>query len=397
MVKIFLQAVVFILLVSATLAQATEIDIKQFADDVAQSINYAVASDDLKDNIIKQIEKRLNLIKLDEAKLKRIIDSIGKNIDDIINKYGNSSPPQEEIEYIIRHEIENINTGIKSEKETSDIIERIEKLEAVKQPKMLRPNEDISFLFEAVIGNEYIDPENMLIKIGEKKIKKIKTGWWSGIKFIDETDKEVSNGEKVPIPITVNNKTITKITYNLWSGTKFYNQEGQEVHLELADSLEAKMQAIERTLGIRKQADDNLINRIERVHRKLNNYDWQTDDLRFGILTGHLQNGDIIATSVVMHSYFGYRRFMPGKFDIVRRMSFFFAVGTASRLVGESEISGPIYSAGIGFDVVKGVVMSLGYSKFSFRENKKSDYLGRESLMFGISLNTELWKGLFNK
>ncbi|MBI5749561.1 MAG: hypothetical protein HZA00_10590 [Nitrospinae bacterium] len=155
------------------------------------------------------------------------------------------------------------------------------------------------------------------------------------------------------------------------------------------------MKAVEETLKIEGEGD--LINRINRVHQKLNNKDWQTDHLRFGVLTGRLSAADAMTTSVVLHSYFGYRRFMPGDLDIGRRLSLFAAVGAASSTDGKGDFSGPVYSIGLGVDIVKGVVLSGGWSVFSHRDDKSQDYKGKESFIVGISLNTELWRALFNE
>ena len=60
------------------------------------------------------------------------------------------------------------------DKKFENINERIENLEAAKQPKMLSPYKDVDFLFEDVIGNTYdaTDTDKGKIIIDNKNIKK---------------------------------------------------------------------------------------------------------------------------------------------------------------------------------------------------------------------------------
>ena len=270
------------------------------------------------------------------------------------------------------------------DKQFQKMNERIDRLEAAKQPKMLAPHKDVDFLFENVIGDAYdaADEEGVL-EVSGKRIKKIELiyHWYRPFSFWLDTDDVrltfVDEAAKTNDTNTLNNKDLAPML------------------------IEAKMQAVEKVLKI--GSDGTLKKRIGRANEEINNKDWQYDDLRFGILTSYLSDANAIATSIVLHSYFAYRRFSPGKLDLHnfgRRFSGFFAVGTGNAMdssAGKSaDIKGPVFSAGIGFDVVKGFALSAGWSIFSYKSPTDQDYNTKGSWTFGITLNSDLWRALFN-
>jgi len=163
--------------------------------------------------------------------------------------------------------------------------------------------------------------------------------------------------------------------------------------------LEAKLQAVESFLGSnpdsRKSSD--LIERIDRAHAKLKNSDWQTDHIRFGIAPLYLSHVDAMATSLSLHAYFAYRRFSPVAdfpYEPGRRLSLFIAVGQGTGAKNDAKFESPVYTTGLGFDIVKGVALTAGYSTFTYRNNGKADAERKGSFTAGFTLNSDLWRGL---
>ena len=272
----------------------------------------------------------------------------------------------------------------KVDEQLKEISERIDRLEASKQPKMLAMHKDVDFLFEAVIGDIYdaADKEGFLKVSDNKPIKTIEIvyHWYrelAAVIGVDTDTVKLTFGDDKPTE--VDNKNFTPML------------------------IEAKMLAVEKVLNIKSESSDTLKKRIGRANEEINNKDWQNDDLRFGVSTSYLSDANAIATSVAVHSYFGYRRFTPGKwnlYNVGRRFSGFFAVGTGNAMDSSSgksaDIKGPVLSAGIGFDIVKGFALSAGVSIFSYKAPADQDYNLKNSATFGITLNSDLWRALFN-
>jgi len=103
----------------------------------------------------------------------------------------------------------------KVDEQLKEISERIDRLEASKQPKMLALHKDVEFLFEAVIGNIYnvADKEGLLKVSDNKPIKTIEIvyHWYRELAavvgvdtdtvkltFGDDTTSEVDNKNFTP-------------------------------------------------------------------------------------------------------------------------------------------------------------------------------------------------------
>ena len=367
---ISLISVIFILLVygvpvyAATVADA---GIAAIADKISLSIKKEIdakTSEEKKKEIVDKVKTELKSLNIDEVVIKSIEDSL--NANDLL-----TTGSGDVIAAIIKTTITDMlkqSSGI--DKKFENINERIENLEAAKQPKMLSPYKDVDFLFEDVIGNTYdaTDTDKGKIIIDNKNIKKIKitTNYFKRDEVVVTFDgaNETPTGDNVVI--------------------------------------EAKMQAVEHTLKITPQPNDTLKTRIARAYNEVNNKDWQNDDLRFGILTSYLTKANAVATSIALHGYFGYRRFSPGKWDyynIARRFSGFLAVGVASVMDKSAnksaDVKSPVLSVGIGFDIVKGFALSAGHSIYSYSQDG-SKYTADNSWTFGVTLNSDLWRVLFN-
>lgn len=365
------------LLLCASSTHAVEIEIDKIMDEINSSIKNALVSGNNTqqaiENIINEGLKK-HYIKYDEIRVKNLLIDI---LPRFIEEYKKTDGKGKE------NALSNIATAVRTTvamilKENSDfdkklenMNERIEKLEAAKQPKMLSPYKDVDFLFEVVVGDIYdaLMMDSKMINIDNNKIQKIEI---------------VRNWVYKDIVILT------------------FEQQKQPIQYEdLAQlTIEAKMQAVEKTIGITRKPDADLMKRIDLVYQKINNRDWQNDDLRFGILTSYISETNVNVISIALHGYFAYRRFTPGKWDwnnIGRRLSGFFAVGAGGTADKSAEVKNPVLSVGIGFDIVKGFAVSAGGSVFSYRASVNQDFQSKGAWTFGVTLNSDLWRALFNK
>lgn len=394
-------AILIILLCGTVHATTDDAGITSIADQISeyvkQEITKTLPTITKNEDIVKKVEDKLSEKTVNEEQIKSIVDNLKKALNLPFNVAS-----VEKIVGVVHGTIISVLTeGTESDKKIKElkkeINEKFENLEAAKQPKMLSPHKDVNFLFETVIGDIYYattKKDYVTFKEDEQigTIKKITLNysWWN----------KLFGGEPGVTLTMEDNKTITITT------TPPPNSNINE-HLradKLAPILELKMQAVEKTLNIESKPSDTLKKRISRAYEEVNNKDWQNDDLRFGVLTSYLPDANAIATSIAVHSYFGYRRFTPGEiFDahnFFRRASVFFAVGTGNAMDSSSgksaDIKGTVLSAGIGFDIVKGFALSAGVSIFSYKAPADQDYNLKNSPTFGITLNSDLWRTLFN-
>ncbi len=335
------------------------------------------------------------------------------------------------------------------EEKVKELSDRVDMLQAATKPKMIRPNKEVEFLFDSVVGFSYspeddradfkfqnhpilklwaprfrlitratyktplvnnlprIDSrliENAKIQAKEKPYivdyvrkqlhelsKKSDLFKKSQAEDIVKSFKELLLEEERSLCPKIVNDCLTEAT------RKVCDNCGIEKEVELSDSqaTEYKMLAVEKVLGLESKGK-KIIERIDSAHTEIRNYEWKHDYLRFGILVNYIPGIQANATSIVLSAYPSYRRFMPGNLDLGRRISFFFAGGTAST-EGETEAKGIVYSYGFGVDVIRGVGLAIGMSTYRFREVATEDYKTKNSFSLGISLNSELWKGLFGK
>lgn len=140
------------------------------------------------------------------------------------------------------------------------------------------------------------------------------------------------------------------------------------------------------------------IERINRAYDAVKYEDWQSDQIRFGVYNAYLINpvtkASFVAASVALHGYFSYRRFIPGNFDLGRRFSYFFAIG-APYMVGDNvKISSPVFSTGLGIDLVKGITFSVGGSVYGVEDAVSKTSQVNGAISVGITLNTDLARAL---
>ena len=348
------------------------------------------------------------------------------------------------------------------------IEKRLEILEATKKPKMLRPNKEVEFLFDSVIGDSYsptgIDgdfkykgypitkietyspyvffipytlfkrvkkktkvyykkkqvytlPEinNDLIaaalnkETNEKKVKHIVAKVKEALLAFYEksqAEKICKSFEDKLLSLLIDSEETqkelkTETAQKYFKRAVIENEKEEEKVLSDSESMKYKMLAVEKVLRLEptpncNKPDYKIIERIERAHMEIKNYEWAHDYLRFGILVNYIPDIEANVTSLVISAYPTYRRFMPGTMDFYRRISFFFGAGTANT-PGKIETKSIVYSSGLGLDIVKGVSIKIGGSIYTYRELGIEDYKVDYNWSYGICLSSELWKGLFGK
>jgi len=268
----------------------------------------------------------------------------------------------------IKETIENLLSDTKEEVinvKIDQLDEKISTLKGIEHKKLLRLGADVDFLYAATFGSSNYfwsvanDVSDQNIKIDNKKVKKIEfnTYWKDAVILDDNANTEVND------PLFV---------------------------------LQAKLEAVENALVINTDSKNmDLKARVDSVNKKLNNPDWESDNITFGAYVAHVNDADTIAVSAAMHAYFGYRRFLPGDYrDLARRLSFMFAVGTPIQTSGTGGVEGPIYTVGMGFDIQKGVTLSAGYSIYSYRPTDTGEFSNDNSISIGLTLNSDFWSGL---
>jgi len=248
--------------------------------------------------------------------------------------------------------------------EKISLLERVEALEKKEFLKMLRPGKDIEFLYESVVG------------YGVHKIEKTP-------ECINELKDYADKAVKYRLSTIFLRDELQDITGSVVKGTTM--------------PILCKLAAVEKILGTSGTAGSTTKARINHAYTAINNTDWKSDRLRFGLKAADVDKLNGISTSIILHAYPTYRRFMPGRLDLIRRTSFFVSAGTLTDEGDEVETKGPIYSAGLGFDVAKGFTVLVGYSLYQKKEKGGTTFSQGESIEYGISLTSELWKGLFNQ
>lgn len=351
---------------------------------------------------------------------------------------------------------------------TSELKDKIEKLsdrvEAGRKPEMVRPNKEVEFLFDSVIGDSY-SPEddsadfrfqkNPIVKFWEPRIiyrirpptkVRYKSPLADNLPKIDDgliEDAKAKENIQEKVQHIVDN--VRKQLYELSKESELFRERDAEAivesfqdklsnfledpknlgkvltteivssylekaadgtcpdykiekEAELSDNqaMDYKMRAVEEVLGLDNE-DKNIVERIKRAHEAIKNYEWAHDYLRFGVMVNHIPGIKANAISIVLSAYPSYHRFMPGNWDLSRRISVFIAAGTASTEGGEWETTGFVYSYGLGIDLVKGVGLAFGGSTYTTREVGTEDYKAESTISLGIFLSSELWKELFGK
>lgn len=240
------------------------------------------------------------------------------------------------------------------DKQIEELAEKVDMLNAGIKPKIIRPNKEVDFLYEAIIGDSY-KPKNLLYN--GQSILKIEPGFFS-----------------------------TKMTTN----------QTKDIKLTDSEAINYEMLAVEEVLGLGNHENEEIIERIKRAQKKIRNYDWERDHLRFALMASYVNDIDAIATSLILHAYPSYRRFIPGKPDPLRRISFFFGLGTSGTNIKDSDIEGPIYSYGLGFDIREGIGLTVGGSTYTIKDSTNDSEDVKTNWTAGVTLTSELWKAFFN-
>ncbi|MBI5749562.1 MAG: hypothetical protein HZA00_10595 [Nitrospinae bacterium] len=210
-------AVLLVLLLTISVQAAeisVEINIEKYSDDISTAVkekidynevlskalsedkseNEKVKDDKVKIilNSTKEAIKKSSHIKLDKAQEDNIIDILSNVIPKFIDEYELERKEgfndeainklRESVAVAIRTAIINSfasRAEMKFKKEIENINEKLDRLETAKKPKMIRPNKEVDFLFEAVVGDTYTTPDS-----DKHEISKIKIGsFWTTVTF----------------------------------------------------------------------------------------------------------------------------------------------------------------------------------------------------------------------
>ncbi len=233
--------------------------------------------------------------------------------------------------------------------EINNLRERVTKLEAERLYKVLRPTKDIEFLFDMVVNNE----------------KYVFTNKNS------DCCKNYSPGGKSNL-----DERCTNIRSRIWSSLKF--KKPTDTSYECISDV-CKLEAVEEVLGINpnqtpsdptQSAEKKTIKlRIKRAYEEINYPEWDSDSIRFGVMLGYIPGIEATTTSISLHAYPSYQRNIPGRLDLVRRSSFYFAVGGVSTADQTNEVTGAAYSVGLGVEITRGVIFTYGTTLYRSGNN----------------------------
>ncbi|MCC5848659.1 MAG: hypothetical protein JJU29_11235 [Verrucomicrobia bacterium] len=133
---------------------------------------------------------------------------------------------------------------------------------------------------------------------------------------------------------------------------------------------------------------------IESLHKELNNPEWLSNTVRFGMLVNYIDEPDALAAQFSMRMYPAYHRHFDGHIfslrNFGRRLSGVIAAGPVLTHNSDnfSELN-MMYSAGIGIDINHGATFVVSYSVYEGKRDEKDQW--EESVSFGISINAEFW------
>ncbi len=307
------------------------------------------------------------------------------------------------------------------QKAYKEIIQRLNHLESARKPKVIRPSEEIDYLYDLTIYSKSSDDnlgmsfdkniylDDIVYGVRRSKLIKdylVKNGKMDESEHIDKME-----------PMT---------TGILWHRYKFQDEVSianstggvsKKILVDLHDPefLKIKLEAIEKHLQIshKPSCDENsstfdcdtLITRINKIHNEVNDKDWNYDNIRFGILVhpvlavNSFDSGESygIATSLIISAYPEYRRFIPGinsPENNNRKMSTFFGFGTISSPARKDIAGGSILTIGVSSDIQAGFALSGGISAISIsKQNGDIDF--KYAFTIGVTLSSELWRALF--
>lgn len=221
---------------------------------------------------------------------------------------------------------------------------------------------DISFLYDSVIGRDYIFKDK-LCKTGTTNYRlKINSGFF-------KDDLKCSN--------VISNKAEDFGSF------------------ENIDNM--KMLAIERSLF---GYDENIISsvliinskiadekdmekRVNRVYEKLNYHNWSSDRIRFIVNLSYIDKLEQTVPSLGIMVFPAYTKYIPGNFSIIRRYAPYLTIGDSSK------VDSNIYTVGINIEIQDGFGVNIGYSTYDINDSNK------DSLTYGIILSSDLWNKFF--
>ncbi len=156
-----------------------------------------------------------------------------------------------------------------------------------------------------------------------------------------------------------------------------------------------KLLAVEHTLKLKTDTNTSeLIPRIDKIYEEINYKNWDEDRIRFAVFTNYVPQLKSIVYSAGIMTFPSYKKYKPGRVDLLRRYAPYISVGTSANS-DEVEINGNIFTFGVNFEVQDGFGINCGYSIYDYRTDKNAAFGHGESVSYGVTLSSDLWKRLF--
>ncbi len=252
------------------------------------------------------------------------------------------------------------------------IEKRLENIEKKFSEKKLPKNhlvtvKDIDFLYDAVVDGDYLFVPPVKAE-GVGDVMGIYEGHW----YQFYTDSHIKiNAEGV---VTEESASITKY----------------------------KLCAIEKTLGLQDgdfdcETDDSKskqVERIQKVYEELNYSNWDEDRVRFMVLTNYISGLESMSYNIGVMAFPSYKKYRSGDLDLLNRYAVYIAAGNSTNQESV-EVDGTIYSVGINIELQDGFGLNIGYATYYGRTAETDDFQHGESVTYGITLSSDLWKSLF--
>lgn len=263
------------------------------------------------------------------------------------------------------------------DKKIIPIRERLRKIEgSIIKNKLILPRIEIPYLYELIVNDDAIYSKVFTDKLLEKFEKKQEDYNLEAVKLFDFDAPD----------------------FRIIPKNKSDNSNEIKLYDNSPEILLSKLEAIEDLLNIDKKSK-TLIERITIVHNTVNNGDFDSDHIRFGVLTSTTLlsgNSKFVTEAIVLNVYPAYSRFIPNTWDLYRRSSFMLGVGKVIYNDAQVEVSGVSFILGVGFDLVKGVALTAGFQRQLTKEatSENASFNSNAPFFIGVTLNKDFWKSL---
>ena len=161
------------------------------------------------------------------------------------------------------------------------------------------------------------------------------------------------------------------------------------------------LQQIEEINGITPNASMTISDRLSLIYNKIGYPDFDRERVGFGLMSSYISGPQTIGTSAFVKAYLTTHPYLPGDnwpiSNIFRRISILLGVGAFSKKTTETENSGTIYTLGLSFDINPHFAVMAGVTLFDQSNSVTVSTTKNTSFTFGIALNANILKSLFEK